>query len=341
MNYRVKRQAGLTLVELMIATTLSLVLLAGVLLVFSANKTTYRMQNGLGTLQENGRYALGRITADLQMAGFGGCLSPSVGPRIVVLANSGPSYLDDLANGEFFGGVNDDSGSTSYGGKAMSAGTDSLEIRGALSSGVNFVNAEVAAAGTIGLKSSVSSSATVPYFMISDCSGADIFTATNSLASGSTTISHGTGSPGNTQATLSRAFAKDAVVAELAAHTYFIGDTTRTNLAGDAILALYRFDGSTFQELVDGVEDLQIEYALDTDNDDKIDAFADPGGVTNWADVMAVRVSLLINSVEAASSVNAPYTFFPAGSNPIDPPTTDFRLRQEFTTLVSVRNSVL
>ena len=45
MNFQVKRQSGLTLVELMIATTLSLVLLAGVLLVFSANKTTYRMQN--------------------------------------------------------------------------------------------------------------------------------------------------------------------------------------------------------------------------------------------------------------------------------------------------------
>ena len=50
MNYRIKRQAGLTLVELMVATTLSLVLLAGVLLVFSAKKTTYQMQTGLGTL---------------------------------------------------------------------------------------------------------------------------------------------------------------------------------------------------------------------------------------------------------------------------------------------------
>ena len=57
MNLVMKRQAGLTLVELMVATTLSLVLLAGVLLVFTANKTTYQMQNGLGTLQENGRNA--------------------------------------------------------------------------------------------------------------------------------------------------------------------------------------------------------------------------------------------------------------------------------------------
>jgi type IV pilus assembly protein PilW len=106
-------------------------------------------------------------------------------------------------------------------------------------------------------------------------------------------------------------------------------------------MALYRFDGTTAQELVDGVEDLQIEYALDTDDNGTIDAFADPGGVTNWDDVMAVRVSMLLNSVNGASAVTAPYTFFPAGSTSISPPSTDLRLRQEFTALVSVRNSVL
>ncbi len=69
-----------------------------------------------------------------------------------------------------------------------------------------------------------------------------------------------------------------------------------------------------------------------------------PGGVTNWDEVMAVRVSLLLNSVNGASGVSAPYTFFPASSVAIDPATTDpndRRLRQEFTALVSVRNSVL
>ena len=65
-----KRQAGLTLVELMVATTLSLVLLAGVL-VFTANKATYQMQNGFGTLRENGRYAIRQIAADLQLDGYG------------------------------------------------------------------------------------------------------------------------------------------------------------------------------------------------------------------------------------------------------------------------------
>ena len=67
---------------------------------------------------------------------------------------------------------------------------------------------------------------------------------------------------------------------ELAAHTYFVADTTRTNSAGQAIMALYRFDGTTAQELVDGVEDLQIEYALDTAITARLMPSPIPGGVT-------------------------------------------------------------
>ena len=64
---QLRRQAGLTLVELMVATTLSLVLLAGVLLVFQSNKATYQMQSGLGTLQENGRYGGADAPAEIAL----------------------------------------------------------------------------------------------------------------------------------------------------------------------------------------------------------------------------------------------------------------------------------
>ena len=42
-----QHQGGLTLVEVMIALTLSLVLLAGVMQVFVATRTTYRVDEGL------------------------------------------------------------------------------------------------------------------------------------------------------------------------------------------------------------------------------------------------------------------------------------------------------
>ena len=131
------------------------------------------------------------------------------------------------------------------------------------------------------------------------------------------------------------------IVLLFATHTYFIGDTGRVNSYNQPITALYRFDGTNSQELVDGVEDLQVQFALDTDGNGVVDDYQDPGGVTDWSEVMAVRVSLLLNSVEGASATEAPFTFFPNGTGPVTPVSGDLRLRQEFTALVSVRNSVL
>jgi type IV pilus assembly protein PilW len=343
MNYRVRRQAGLTLVELMIATTLSLVLLAGVLLVFSANKTTYRMQNGLGTLQENGRYALRQITADLQMAGFGGCLSPNVGPRIVVVAKNPPTYLEDFAGGEFFTGVN--GAATSYGGQTSVAGTDAIEIRGPLRSSVSFVTGETPASGDVDVVGDGTGFAVGDYMMISDCAGGEIFRATGVSINtdGDTEIGHS--STNNQQSVLSRPYTADAVVTELTTHTYFVADTGRNTAAGQDILALYRFDGTgAAQELVDGVENLQIEYGLDSvSSDGVIDEYTDsPSSVADWSNVKAVRVMLLLNSVDAASTVPPDYTYFGLQTTAFNQSaSTDLRLRQEFSAVVSVRNSVL
>ena len=348
MRYELKRQAGLTLVELMVATTLSLVLL-----VFTANKATYQMQNGLGTLQENGRYAMRQIAADLQLAGFGGCLSPHLDPRVVILANSPPPYLANFTTGEFFDGRNDETATHTYGGRAMyngpdydadgtdgDNGTDSIEIRGPLRSDVRFVTGEILTTSTVDVIGTGSGFATDEYLMIADCAGADIFRATSVAESGGETqIGHAATS--NSQAGLSRRYGADSVVMEFATHTYFIGDTGRTNSYNQPITALYRFDGTNSQELVDGVEDLQIQFALDTDGNGVVDNYQDPGGVTDWSEVMAVRVSLLLNSVEGASATEAPFTFFPNGTGQVTPASGDLRLRQEFTALVSVRNSVL
>jgi len=337
-----KRQRGLTLVELMVATTLSLVLLGGVLLVFSANKTTYQMQTGLGTLQENGRYAMRQIVSDLQMAGYGGCLSPHLNPkpRVINLVSTPPAYLDDFAAGEFFSGS--DSGG-SFGGRSAEANTDSIEIRGPLRSNVTFVAGEFAVNAPVEVLGAASGFASNEFLLISDCAGADIFRASNVTApnlSGNTDITHI--SPQNTQTALSRPFGADSVVMGFATHTYFVSDTNRNNSAGQDIFGLYRFDGTAAVELVDGVEDLQIDYALDTVGNGEIDTFKSASAMSagEWSEIMAIRIALLMNSVEGASAVTAPYTFFPAQSTPINPGANDRLLRQEFSALVAVRNAV-
>ena len=342
MNCLLKRQAGLTLVELMVATTLSLVLLSGVLLVFSANKATYQMQTGMGTLQESGRYAMAQITNDLKLAGFVGCRASRLDPNIVMMAASPPGYIDEYASGRFFGGINDLAGSTTktFGSIEMATGTDSLEIRGPLRSQINRVVGEAAGSSVVRVAGESSGFAKDEYLMIADCTGGALFRATDvSTSGGNTEIKHD--ATKNSPAGFRQSYGLDSLVTELAVHTYFVGNTKRSNALKRDVTALYRFDGTKVEELVEGIEDLQVEYALDANGDGSVDAFVDHGGVTDWTTVMSVKVSLLVNSVEPASTEEAPYIFSPDGADPVSPPSGDLRLRQEFSTIVSVRNAVL
>jgi type IV pilus assembly protein PilW len=61
------RPAGFTLLEIMVALTLGMLLSIGILSLFSSTSRTNRLQNGLARLQENGRFATGRIESDLRM----------------------------------------------------------------------------------------------------------------------------------------------------------------------------------------------------------------------------------------------------------------------------------
>jgi type IV pilus assembly protein PilW len=71
-------QKGLTMVELMVALVLSSLLTLGVIQVFIANKTSYRLQEAQARLQENARFALSVISNELRNAGHLGCASSSL-----------------------------------------------------------------------------------------------------------------------------------------------------------------------------------------------------------------------------------------------------------------------
>lgn len=66
------RQSGLTLLELMIASALGLVLLAALAQLFLDNQRQRRQNQALAGLQDQGRYALSVLTRDLAMAGYWG-----------------------------------------------------------------------------------------------------------------------------------------------------------------------------------------------------------------------------------------------------------------------------
>ncbi len=61
-------QPGFTLVEILIAIAIGLFLTAGMVQLFVANKTSYRFNEALSRIQENGRFALATMASDLRMA---------------------------------------------------------------------------------------------------------------------------------------------------------------------------------------------------------------------------------------------------------------------------------
>lgn len=89
-------QRGLTLIELMIAMLLGVFLIGGVLQIFVSTKQTYRMQENLARLQENGRFAMNFLERDIRMAGYRSCLSYTVPSPIAGVNDDGLDSLDSV-----------------------------------------------------------------------------------------------------------------------------------------------------------------------------------------------------------------------------------------------------
>lgn len=64
------RQRGFSMVEMLVALMLSLILTAGIIQLFIGSKQTYRFHDALSRLQENGRFAIESMAADIRMAGY-------------------------------------------------------------------------------------------------------------------------------------------------------------------------------------------------------------------------------------------------------------------------------
>ena len=66
---------GMSLIELMIALLIGLILLIGVIQVFSASRASYQLSQGVARNQENGRFAMDFLSRDLRMVGHAGCVN--------------------------------------------------------------------------------------------------------------------------------------------------------------------------------------------------------------------------------------------------------------------------
>ncbi|GLQ95141.1 PilW family protein [Dyella acidisoli] len=87
-----KRCAGVSLVELMIAMVLGLLVGSGIVAVFASTSDSRRAQEQLARLQEEGRFAITQIKNDLAMAGAQYCTGTGGAAR----TSAAGLYLDEL-----------------------------------------------------------------------------------------------------------------------------------------------------------------------------------------------------------------------------------------------------
>lgn len=337
-------QTGFTLIELMIAMLLGAFLIGGIMQIFLGSRQTYRMQENLSRLQENGRFVMDFIARDNRMMGFQGCVTRSITPNVIVARqnpNPNPAPVT-LAGGLSTPLIGIDNVTTNWSASACGAsndcvaGTDSITYHfggscAYLTGNLASVNANI----QIPAVNSCNISA-YDVLMISDCSSTDIFIATNaSSGSGTQTIAHAENQ--NSDNKLSKAYGSDAELLAYRSYSFFI----RNNANGEP--ALWRLDNakpaSTANpiELVEGVENMQILYGADTDaTPDGTANYYVPAGTAglNMNQVVSIRVSVLVRSMnDGLAAQPAAYTY-----NGVTVTPTDRRIRRVFTSTIALRN---
>ena len=83
------KQQGFTLIELMVAMVIGLIILLGLVSIFTSSSALNRAQSGLSVLQENGRYAILRIKQDIENAGRKHCATVALPTGFVTDWNQG------------------------------------------------------------------------------------------------------------------------------------------------------------------------------------------------------------------------------------------------------------
>lgn len=360
---KLRRQLGLTLVELLVALVLSTFLIGGIIQVFMGNRVTFAFNDGLSRIQENARFSLEHIAFNARMAGYSGCLSDVVVFNNLTAPNA---FRDDIANGIQGHNANGTASGETYAvgasDPAPSAnvndwtpalppelnnrvipGSDVLIVRGAagparsliapfsdpgniyISTGHDFVNGEI--------------------LVVADCQKASIFQLTSAAAAGTTaTLAHinaGGFSPGNGVAAwpAEQEFGLGAEISRHQTYAFYVGRGAngRPSLFQLRLQPLSATSaGFAPEELVEGVDSLQIRYGSDPDNDGDADGWASADAVVDWTRVLSLEVSLLGRSTdEYGTEVDT--VIYNLGGTQIDP-VDDRRLRQVFSTTVGVRN---
>lgn len=312
---KARNSAGFSLIEMMVAITIGLVIIAGLMTVLASNSSSSKTNERTSELQTNGRYALNAMKLELRQAGYRAytwaepnTMSTAMGSLTGECLDTGAaagSFVSNIRQG-VWGANNSNPFSANCIPSANYAGDDVLVVRRL---------AGIAAA---------SLAANTVYFHSSYAVG-EVFRGTTAPAF--------TGSP-----TPLANFAVQIYV-------YYISPFTTSSTESPRVPALYRVslqsDGSMARELVaSGIEHFQVQYGRlstvpDTRYYDTVTGTPTNAASTDWDDVNSVRIWLLARNATAEPGY-ANTNSYVMGDQTYT--VNDSFRRQLFTTVVQLRN---
>ena len=367
---RRRRSSGLTMIELMIAITVALVLLAALAVMYGSSIQARNQIERTNRQIENGRYAIQLLRDDLQLAGFFGEFNmrdlslplPAVdlsSPDFCVTHLTAEADLpaDGFTN-EVIAGA-DRTGDAVVNGLDYLAAVMRIHVQGiddvvtadlpACLSGADVREGTdvvvvrrllTCAAGT----ANCAFSANAPYLQASQCDTQ----IQPGLAGDVFELMTGADATVFTRQDKRCNAAFPTPIRRYVTHLYFIANN---NVAGDGVPTLKRREllsaGFTTAALVEGIEDLQIEYGVDqnVDSDGNPIPFDgspetyldEPADAQIWSDVMTARVHLLSRSTLARTGYSDNNTY-ELGTKVIAAPGDAFT-RQVFQSIVQFHNA--
>ncbi len=309
---KTRSSAGFSLVEMMISMILGLILIGGILTMYLSSKRTMYTTEASSQIQETARFALDRISFDVRMSGFWGCLSTR--DSLTSALKPSANWLD-LSQTSIGGTDNDGLNSSDSVSVALAAGP-AIDLLAPMSS----PSASLTVSATSGLEQG-------DVVVVNDCSSADLFQIDGSSPHISGTLFHdadGPMVPGNIRSTLAKAYDQGAEIYRIDQVTWSLGNDEQ----GQPTLM------RNGEPLVRGVENLQVAYGVDSNGDASTDHYVDADAVTDWASVMNIKLGLLIRSErEVIDHTPAPIAFWGQTMTP-----NDGYLRRSFTAVISIRN---
>ena len=364
-----KKQSAYSLVELLISIALGIILTAAVIQAYLGTKRVSEVNAGVGRVQENARFSINFLREDIKNAGYSACIgrirNKLVGNSDEFLShntavlgwNADNTRIDQTftltGETEASGGNwNDASGADlpDYFNDQVIAGSDVISLKHYEILDTNIVTSDNSG-GSITTSGSHNAE-DGDIMLVGNCWQTELFQQVSDSSSSATilTASESGGTPGNRALPNRwlRDYSEEDTLFRYINTFYYVGDG-----AGD-IPSLYRFQTSKpaaaitaadvradSQELVEGVESLQVLYGEDTNDDLNPNRYvsADQVGVTE--NVVSVRIGLLLRSPDNASDINQADEHVLLDENTLNKGGADRILRYPFNSTIKLRNKGL